>query len=71
MVGNKWAYVKLIFSFAGWYILCNLFCCLGNFVLTPYIEATVAQMYIEISGQKSDYENTQSGQNYYGGFGNF
>lgn len=55
MVGNKWAFVKLIFSFTGWYILANTACCIGNFLLMPYIEATFAQMHLEISGQGKDY----------------
>lgn len=48
MVGNKWAYVKLLFSFAGWYFAANLFCCIGNYLLTPYIEASITQMYLEL-----------------------
>ena len=72
MVGNKWAYIKLMFSFTGWYIISNMVCCIGNFILTPYIEATYAQMYIEISGQKSDYqENSYQQGDFFGGFGGF
>lgn len=56
MVGNKWAYVKLSFSFLGWAILGCFVCCgLGLFALIPYEEATYAQMYLEISGQGKDY----------------
>ena len=55
MVGNKWAYVKLAISFFGWYVLANTACCIGNFLLMPYIEQTFAQMYLEISGQGKDY----------------
>ncbi len=55
MVGNKWAYVKLAISFFGWYVLANTACCIGNFLLAPYIEQTFAQMYLEISGQGKDY----------------
>lgn len=72
MVGNKWAFIKLIFSFTGWYLLCNMACCLGNFVLLPYIEATYAQMYIEISGQRADYEETNYNQrDFFSDFGGF
>lgn len=53
MVGNKWAYVKLILSFIPWYIVSYLFCCIGNMLLMPYIEATVAQLYLELSGKNS------------------
>lgn len=75
MVGNKWAYVKLSFSFLGWYLAANLFCCLGSFILMPYIEATHAQMYLEISGQGKDYSNNYTDPlnnpfNNFGGFGN-
>ena len=61
MVGNKWAYVKLIFSFALWYIAANLLCCIGGILVMPYVEATVTEMYIELSG-KPDYVDN----NFYG-----
>lgn len=51
MVGNKWAYVKLIFSFALWYLAANLLCCIGGFLVTPYVEATVCELYLELSGK--------------------
>ena len=51
MVGNKWAFIKLIFSFIPWIIAANLLCCVGGFLITPYIEATVCEMYMELSGQ--------------------
>lgn len=50
MVGNKWAYVKLILSFALWYLASYLLCCIGSFLVTPYVEATVCEMYLELSG---------------------
>lgn len=72
MVGNKWAYVKLAFSFTGWYLLCFFLCCIGPMALTPYIEATYAQLYIYLSGQTADYDNAQAQQtNFFGGFNNF
>ena len=67
MVGNKWGYVKLAISFFGWYVLANTACCIGNFLLAPYIEQTFAQMYLEISGQGKDY----SGYTYQTTFDNF
>lgn len=67
MVGNKWGYVKLAISFFGWYVLANTACCIGNFLLLPYVEQTFAQMYLEISGQGKDY----SGYNYHTDFNNF
>lgn len=51
MVGNKWAYVKLIFSFTLWYLAANLLCCIGGFLIIPYIEATVCEMYLELAGK--------------------
>ena len=51
MVGNKWAYVKLMLSFLPWYIISNMFCCIGNILLMPYIEATVVQLYLELTGK--------------------
>ena len=66
MVGNKWPFIKLIFSFTGWYILANTACCIGNFLLTPYIESTYAQMYLEISGQGKDYSGYDFRQTFNG-----
>lgn len=72
MVGNKWAYVKLLLSFLGWQLAANAFCCLGAIIVRPYIEATTAQMYLEISGQGKDYTNYEFEQkNPFGGFGGF
>lgn len=73
MVGNKWALVKLAFSFAGWYIAANMFCCLGSIVLRPYIEATYAQLYLELSGQNKDYTDYGGSQpnSPFDGFGEF
>lgn len=74
MVGNKWASVKLEFSFLGWVVLASFVCCgLGTLILNPYIEATYAQMYLEISGQGKDYGTFDYQNNYqnpFGGFGN-
>lgn len=67
MVGNKWGYVKLAISFFGWYFIASTACCIGNFLLAPYIEQTFAQMYLEISGQGKDY----SGYTYQTTFDNF
>ena len=72
MVGNKWASIKLGFSFTGWYLLCFFLCCIGPMALTPYIEATYAQLYIYLSGQTADYDSAQAQQtNFFGGFSNF
>lgn len=57
MVGNKWAYIKLRLSFLPWLILANLLCCVGGMLVTPYIEATVCEMYMELSGQTPTVNN--------------
>ena len=57
MVGNKWAYIKLRLSFLPWLILANLACGVGGFFLAPYIEATVCEMYMELSGQTPTVNN--------------
>ena len=51
MVGNKWAYIKLVLSFALWYIAANILCCVGGFLVIPYVEATVCELYLELSGK--------------------
>ncbi len=51
MVGNKWEFVKLILSFALWYLAANLLCCIGGFLVTPYLETTVCELYLELSGR--------------------
>ena len=50
MYGHKWQLFCLHFSFIGWHLLCILTCGIGYFWLTPYINATVANFYREISG---------------------
>ncbi len=56
MVGNKWAYVKLLLSFILWFIVANVCCFVGNFLLDPYVEATFAELYLELSGQNLAYK---------------
>ncbi len=70
MVGNKWALIKLALSFTGWYFVANFTCCIGVFLLRPYIEATLAQMYLEISGQGKDYSYDYNPAGPFGGFNN-
>ena len=70
MVGYKWEYTRMAFTFLGWYVLASaLLCGLGLLLLIPYIEATYAQMYLEISGQGKDY-SVFDFINPMGGFGN-
>jgi uncharacterized membrane protein len=49
MDGNRMRLFCLTFSFIGWMFLCTLTCGIGNFVLNPYIEASIADFYREIS----------------------
>ncbi len=49
MDGNRVRLFCLTFSFIGWSFLCAFTCGIGNIVLTPYIEASVADFYREIS----------------------
>ena len=49
MDGNRLRLFCLTFSFIGWSFLCALTCGIGYIVLTPYIEAAVADFYREIS----------------------
>ena len=51
MKGNKWRLFKLDFSFIGWYILCGLTLGLGTFFLIPYVEAAMAEFYVEIKNK--------------------
>ncbi len=48
MQGNKWRLFVLELSFIGWSILGSLCCGVGLFFLTPYIEATIAEFYVEL-----------------------
>ena len=52
MNGNKMRLFCLSFSFIGWSILCGFTCGIGYIVLTPYMEAAVADFYREISGTR-------------------
>ena len=53
MNGNKWAVLKLNFSFFGWILLGMLACGIGLMFVMPYIEATDAQLYMELSGKNN------------------
>lgn len=49
MDGNRMRLFCLDFSFIGWSLLCVMTCGLGYVVLTPYVQAAVADFYREIS----------------------
>jgi uncharacterized membrane protein len=52
MKGYKFDLFTLELSFIGWYFLCIFTCGIGFIVLTPYMEAAVADFYREISGTR-------------------
>jgi uncharacterized membrane protein len=52
MKGYKFDLFTLELSFIGWSLLCVLTCGIGFIVLTPYMEAAVADFYREISGTR-------------------
>jgi uncharacterized membrane protein len=52
MRGYKFDLFKLKLSFIGWSLLCIFTCGIGKIVLTPYIEAAVADFYREVSGTR-------------------
>lgn len=60
MDGNRMRLFCLTFSFIGWMFLCTLTCGIGNFVLNPYIEASIADFYREISDTRPIHEPDES-----------
>ena len=52
MRGNKWRLFCLYFSFIGWHLLCLLSVGIGYIWLIPYINASVADFYREVSGTR-------------------
>lgn len=48
MKGNKWRLFKLNLSFFGWAVLCVVTLGVGTFFLMPYINAAVAEFYVEL-----------------------
>ena len=50
MMGNKWRFFCLQFSFIGWDILATLAFGIGHLWLTPYKQAAYAAFYRELSG---------------------
>ena len=56
MMGNRWRFFCLQFSFIGWDILATLAFGIGHLWLTPYKQAAYAAFYREVSGTEV-YEN--------------
>ena len=53
MRGNKWRLFKLEFSFIGWIILCVLTLGIGTFFLIPYVDAAMAEFYVELKNKQA------------------
>ena len=50
MMGNKWRFFCLQFSFIGWDVIATLAFGIGHLWLTPYKQAAYAAFYREVSG---------------------
>lgn len=59
MNGHKMELFRLYFSFIGWHLLCILSCGIGYIWLTPYINASVADFYREVSGTRFAQSTTE------------
>ena len=69
MDGNRWRLFCLEFSFIGWLLLAVLFTCgIGVFWIVPYMEASFAAFYREISAEK--YGRNEKKEEPYEGFYN-
>ena len=64
MMGNRWRFFCLQFSFIGWDILATLAFGIGHLWLTPYKQAAYAAFYREVSGTEFCYEETEMNTNY-------
>ena len=66
MIGNKWRFFCLQFSFIGWDILATLAFGIGHLWLTPYKQAAYAAFYREVSGTEfySDEQEFETENNY-------
>ena len=53
MKGNKWRLFKLDFSFIGWFALGIVTCGIGVFFLTPYMNAAMAEFYVELKNKQA------------------
>ena len=51
MKGNKLNYFALNLSFIGWALLAMLTFGIGLFFLLPYINAALAEFYVEVKNQ--------------------
>ena len=53
MKGNKWRLFKLDFSFIGWTLLCILTLGIGVLFLIPYVDAAMAEFYVELKNKQA------------------
>ena len=51
MKGNKWRLFKLDISFIGWGLLCVLTLGIGTLFLIPYMNAAIAEFYVELKNK--------------------
>lgn len=52
MDGNKLDTWLLELSFIGWYLIGLLFCCVGMIFVEPYLEATLAELYLKLREER-------------------
>jgi uncharacterized membrane protein len=52
--GEKWNIFVLDLSFIGWFLLGLLVCCVGEFFVTPYFQATKAELYVVLRQKALD-----------------
>ncbi len=52
MDGNKLDTWVLELSFIGWYLLGLLICCVGMIFVEPYVEATMAELYLKLREER-------------------
>lgn len=60
MNGYKWTLFCLELSFIGWGILCILTCGIGYIWLSPYVAASRAEFYRQVSFTKASFEDEPS-----------
>ena len=59
MQGNKWRLFCLELSFIGWYLLSILTLGIGLLWLLPYVSASRAAFYLEITGRANQIPNPE------------
>ena len=62
MNGHRWELFVLHLSFLGWFLLAGCTCYIGTLWLTPYMQTTMANFYMNV---KAEYEAKTMEQNIY------